>query len=374
VLDRSNGDGERKFRCGLLATCELSLTEFASLARFVPRTLATEAGALRRAGTLACALVACALLPGSPAAGAGVEALQARLGAARDEAGALAAELRATQGRLAAAEQQASEAAAREQQLSTLLAHGEARSAELGEKVADAERRLARERRRLRRARRELAQRLVAIYVSGTPGATSVVLGSTDFDDLATRAGYLRRIEASDEELAIRVEQVRDTVRRELKLVAKLKARVDAYNERLAAARSQVASVRQSAAAAAAQLQSLATAREASLATLKSRIGGWVSEIEAAEAASRAAAEETVGRWLGGPYSIPAYVVMCESGGNYGALNPSSGAGGAYQILPSTWALYGGQGAPQDAPKAEQDRIAAEIWADSGGSAWVCAG
>jgi muramidase (phage lysozyme) len=54
-------------------------------------------------------------------------------------------------------------------------------------------------------------------------------------------------------------------------------------------------------------------------------------------------------------------------------VNPSSGAGGAYQILPSTWELYGGQGEPQNAPKAEQDRIAAEIWADSGGSAWVCA-
>ena len=79
-----------------------------------------------------------------------------------------------------------------------------------------------------------------------------------------------------------------------------------------------------------------------------------------------AAAEETVERWLGGPYSIPTYIVMCESGGNYGAVNPSSGAGGAYQILPSTWQLYGGKGAPQDAPKAEQDRIAAEIWADSG--------
>jgi muramidase (phage lysozyme) len=81
-----------------------------------------------------------------------------------------------------------------------------------------------------------------------------------------------------------------------------------------------------------------------------------------------------VGRWLGGPYSIPTYIVMCESGGNYGALNPSSGAGGAYQVLPSTWESYGGQGAPHEAPKAEQDRIAAEIWADSGGSAWVCAG
>lgn len=71
-------------------------------------------------------------------------------------------------------------------------------------------------------------------------------------------------------------------------------------------------------------------------------------------------------------YAIPVYIVECESGGDYGAVNPSSGAGGAYQVLPSTWALYGGDGAPQDAPEAEQDRIAGEIWADSGTSAWSC--
>jgi muramidase (phage lysozyme) len=166
---------------------------------------------------------------------------------------------------------------------------------------------------------------------------------------------------------------VRDQVRRDLKLVAELKARVDAYNARLAAARAEIAAVRSRAEDAAARLDSLAAERSSSLAELKARIGEWVGEIEAAEAASREAAEETVGRWLGGPYSIPTYIVMCESGGNYGALNPSSGAGGAYQILPSTWEAYGGEGAPHEASKAEQDRIAAEIWADSGGSAWVCA-
>jgi septal ring factor EnvC (AmiA/AmiB activator) len=312
-------------------------------------------------------------VPAAPAA-EDVDALQAKVGAARDEAGALAAELRAGQERLVAAEQQAAAAAAREQRLSALLASGEERSAALGEKVARSERRLVLERRRLRRARRELAQRLVAIYVSGPAGTASVVLGSADFDDLVTRAGYLSRIEASDQELAERVEQVRDAVRHDLKLVAELKARVDAYNERLAAARSEISSVRAAAESAAAEQHSIAAARAASLADLKERIGVWVSDIEAAEAASRASAEETVGRWLGGPYSIPTYIVMCESGGNYGALNPSSGAGGAYQIIPSTWDLYGGEGAPHEAPKAEQDRIAAEIWADSGGSAWVCAG
>jgi Transglycosylase-like domain len=72
-------------------------------------------------------------------------------------------------------------------------------------------------------------------------------------------------------------------------------------------------------------------------------------------------------------YTIPASIVMCESGGNYSAVNPSSGAGGAYQILPSTWAAYGGSGLPQNAPPAEQDAIAAKIYAAGGPSQWSCA-
>lgn len=74
----------------------------------------------------------------------------------------------------------------------------------------------------------------------------------------------------------------------------------------------------------------------------------------------------------GGGYSIPSSIVQCESGGNWHAVNPSSGAGGAYQILPSTWAAYGGTGSPQDAPPAEQSAIAAKIWASSGSGAWSC--
>jgi peptidoglycan hydrolase CwlO-like protein len=318
-------------------------------------------------------LLAVALLATAPAAAEEIDALRDKVAGARDEAAALGAEIRGLQEEVAAAEAESAAAAAREQRLSGLLAHGRERAARLQREVEHTEAQLEAERRRLRRARRALAQRLVAIYESGSPSTASVILGSGDFDELATRSEYLQRIEDSDSELAARVEQVRDKVRRELELVAELKARVDAYNERLAAAREEIAAVRDRAAAAAAELESLSAARSASLAELKGKIEQWVSEIEAAEAASRAGAEETVGRWLGGPYSIPTYIVMCESGGNYGALNPSSGAGGAYQILPSTWELYDGKGAPHEAPKAEQDRIAAEIWADSGGGAWVCA-
>ncbi len=65
-------------------------------------------------------------------------------------------------------------------------------------------------------------------------------------------------------------------------------------------------------------------------------------------------------------YSIPASIVMCESGGNWRAVNPSTGAGGAYQILPSTWTAYGGSGLPQDASPAQQSAIAAKIYASVG--------
>lgn len=72
-------------------------------------------------------------------------------------------------------------------------------------------------------------------------------------------------------------------------------------------------------------------------------------------------------------YSIPSYIVQCESQGNYHAYNSSSGAGGAYQIEPGTWHAYGGTGEPQSASKSEQDAVAARIWASKGSSAWSCA-
>ncbi|HEX7280359.1 MAG TPA: transglycosylase family protein, partial [Solirubrobacterales bacterium] len=255
-----------------------------------------------------------------------------------------------------------------------LLAEGQERTAGLARKLAATERRLTIEKARLRRSRQMLARRLVEIYETGVPSTEDLVLGSGDYEELATQADYLRAISEADSALADRVAGVRVAVQRQVSEVADLKAEAVAYEERLEAARAEIADVRAAAQASARRLQSLTASREASLATLKTDIAKWVDQIQEARLAeSEAEAEEEVGRWLGGPYSIPTYIVMCESGGNYSALNPSSGAGGAYQIIPSTWEAYGGKGAPHEAPKAEQDRIAAEIWADSGPSAWVCA-
>jgi Transglycosylase-like domain len=73
--------------------------------------------------------------------------------------------------------------------------------------------------------------------------------------------------------------------------------------------------------------------------------------------------------YAGGAYSIPTDIVMCESGGDYGAVNPSSGAFGAYQVLPSTWSALCSDLARDP---AGQDACAARIMATQGRGAWVC--
>lgn len=66
--------------------------------------------------------------------------------------------------------------------------------------------------------------------------------------------------------------------------------------------------------------------------------------------------------------SLPSCTWEPESGGDYNAVNPSSGARGKYQIMPSTYAAYGGDGSWSP---ADQERVAQKIYAATGGSAWT---
>ena len=75
----------------------------------------------------------------------------------------------------------------------------------------------------------------------------------------------------------------------------------------------------------------------------------------------------------GGP-AIPWAIVQCESGGQNLTPNSAS-ASGYYQILDSTWAGLGGSTSHAfEGSKAEQDRLAAKLWAGGAGAHnWVCA-
>jgi peptidoglycan hydrolase CwlO-like protein len=314
------------------------------------------------------------LASGAGQAGAqDVGTLQSRISGAREQAQGLAADIDSKTSELASVRARAAAAAQREQQLAGLLAQGQEREAELSQKVSEAQTKLAAAKARLRRALEALSDRLVAIYKGDVPDVATLLLDSNGFDDLATRADYLKRIEDADADLAARVRSLRDAVETQLAAVSKARDAAAAYNDRIESAHAQIDAARAEAESQAAALADARAAQAASLGELRSQVGGWEQQVQHLQSVSAAQAQQQVADWVG-DWAIPESIVMCESGGNFGAVNPSSGAGGAYQILPSTWSAYGGHGSPQSASPSEQSRIAAQIWADSGSSAWACAG
>ncbi|HSJ18761.1 MAG TPA: transglycosylase family protein [Solirubrobacterales bacterium] len=309
----------------------------------------------------------------APAPAQDVTALESRIAGAQSEAEGLAADIEAKTAELAATRAQAAVAAEREAQVSGVLAQGRERAAVLAERVNEAEARLAEARDRLRAAIDVLERRLVSIYKGEDPDTLTLILDADGFEDLATRAEYLDRIGDADQDLVERVRALRAQVASELAAVTEARAQQEAFNERLEQARSQIAAVRADAEAQATALADARGAQAHALATLRSQVDDWTAQVQEAQSVPQAQAQEQVGDWVG-DWAIPQAIVICESGGSFDAVNPSSGAGGAYQILPSTWETYGGQGQPQNASPKDQHDIAAQIWADSGGSAWVCAG
>jgi septal ring factor EnvC (AmiA/AmiB activator) len=310
----------------------------------------------------ACALAVAAAL-GVGLAGAD-PSLKDQINSAQSNADQLSGRIDAQTQHVAQLELQARQAGARAMELSAQIDRAAQREKQLNDQLTAAEDQLNKARAQYHAAVVDLDRRLVAIYETDPPDYVSVLLNSDGFDDLSTRAAYLQALHDADLRVADRVAALRDQIAAHVNQIADLKQQVTEQARQLEASRadftaSQAAANRESAAVAQARAST-----QSSLAGVQ----GKVSDLE-----QQLAGQQGGPAFLGGPYSIPTYIVMCESGGNYHALNSSSGAGGAYQILPSTWRAYGGQGAPQNAPKAVQDRIAAEIWRDSGPSAWACA-
>lgn len=78
-----------------------------------------------------------------------------------------------------------------------------------------------------------------------------------------------------------------------------------------------------------------------------------------------------------GYFAIPCSIVECESRFDFKARNPSSTAGGAYQILESTWYRNGGRRYETRYPAAaasprEQHVVARRVWEREGRDSWVC--
>lgn len=317
------------------------------------------------------AIAACAALAGGSLAIAEDPTLKQQLSSAQTEAELVTQRIESRSAKLADLQQQVAEAAARERELTQQLAESAIRTRELSEQKVTAEEELGEIRARYRDAIGVLSGRLVEIYKSSPPDYLSVALEADDFEELSTGSAYLEVLNDADAELAERVSALNDQVSAQHAEIAGLTKEAQAEAQRLTDAKEEIAQVRASAQQRASAVAAARAEERAALADLQERISGWELEVrkQAAEEISDGSGEA----FLGGPYAIPTYIVMCESGGNYRALNPSSGAGGAYQIIPSTWRAYGGRGLPHQASKAEQDRIAAIIWENDGPGAWSCA-
>jgi transglycosylase-like protein len=327
------------------------------------------AGTRRGTGAIALAFATAATVASLTASVATSQgSLQSNIDSTRNQVGSLAAGLESKHGRLVVVAAQARQAAEREARLSTLLAHGRARAARLAERERVAERRLDATRDRLRRALGALGERLVAIYKGDTPDFTAVFLDAEGFDDLVTRAEYLQLLHDSDVRLATRVRELRSQEEVEVAQARRAHDRAEAFADRLALARARIGAVRARAEAEATTLRQAGAAQSESLAGLRNRLDDLTAQLQRAGYSS-GEARKAAGRALGG-YAIPESIVMCESGGNYGARNPGSGAYGAYQILPSTAKAHD---CDLSTPRG-QDSCAAKIWSRQGSSAWVCAG
>ncbi len=317
--------------------------------------------------------LAVSVVLGISLAGAKDPSLKDRIDAARSDAGQLTNKVGSQTAQIASLTTQAHQAGAHAMELNAQVQDAEARSQQLSKQLDVAERQLEVLRGHYATSVKVLDRRLVDIYESDAPDYVTVLLESNGFDDLSTRADYLQALHHADMRIANQVASLRNQMDDHTHQVADLKQSSDAEAQQLTATKQSFVASQEAATQSAAAVAQARSGTQSSLADAQDQVAQLEQQQEAQQSSSSSGSSSGSAAYLGGPYSIPTYIVMCESGGNYHALNSSSGAGGAYQILPSTWAAYGGQGEPQNAPKAEQDRIAAEIWRDSGPSAWSCA-
>jgi hypothetical protein len=234
----------------------------------------------------------------------------------------------------------------------------------------------------LERARRALANELVSQYERPQQSLVSVIITSKGFQQLLDQLEYLSAVKRQEQKVITTTRVARSHARTATARLTTLQhsdamAAGDAQAQTSAlAGMDALLNSRESALADARAAQSAAlSASKARGAQLQAAIAIIQKQVQAAEQAERTITY-TGGDGLGSSagWAIPYAIVLCESGGQNLPPN-SAGASGYYQIIPSTWREFGGNGpAAYLAPKSEQDAIATRIWNNgAGASNWACA-
>jgi peptidoglycan hydrolase CwlO-like protein len=320
-------------------------------------------------------LAACAALPvaASPQSESG---LRSRIERTRERERALSGAIARLDQMLARTRREIAIVQGRLAEVEADLAVAEARLARTQARLESARRRLARLRLRLAEGRATLAEQLLASYKADEPDVVSLVLGAHDFADLIEQIEFVKRVEERNAEIIERVRVAREDTHRQATVLARLEAERRAAAEAVQRRRDALASMRDGLERREATLVRIRIARAHALAGTRTGRAAAERELRALIAErERAARLAAGGAGPGGPWAIPWPIVQCESGGQN--LPPNgAGASGYYQMLPSTWRGLGGSTRhAYQAPKAEQDQLAARLWAGGAGARnWTCAG
>ncbi|HZO07453.1 MAG TPA: peptidoglycan DD-metalloendopeptidase family protein [Solirubrobacterales bacterium] len=137
---------------------------------------------------------------------------------------------------------------------------------------------------RLKRALVALRERLIAIYEAGSPDLASIVLGSEDLSDAASRAEYVTRIQEHDDALVDRVGELRDEAQSNVERQRELRDQIASARDQIAAHEAELQSTRVSLESQQGELISARGARKQTLAKLDERaetLEGDVSSLQA---------------------------------------------------------------------------------------------
>ncbi len=168
-------------------------------------------------------------------------------------------------------------------------------------------------RERLRRALIDLRERLVAIYEAGSPDVVSVVLGSDNLDEIASRTEYLNRIQQNDNALVERVGELRDEAQAAVDRQRELRDTIAAARDTIAARQVQLQGTRVALEAQRGELLVARGSRREVLSRLDHRAGvleGDVSELQA-EIQSQLGG---IGPFPMGPQAAPGTFIFPVSG------------------------------------------------------------
>ena len=229
---------------------------------------------------------------------------------------------------------------------------------------------------RLADGREVLAEQLVAAYKADEPDVVSLVIRAHDFADLIEQFELAKRVHERNGEIVARVHAARDETHRQAIMLAELEVerrdhrrgggapprRARQHARRLGERQATLARVR------AARAQALAGTRAGRSAAEKA-LNQLIAERERPRA-RRPAAPARAGRGRSRGRS-------CSASRAARTCRPTAPARPATtRCCPSTWKGLGGS-TPHayQASKAEQDRLAAQLWAGGAGARnWVCAG